>query len=35
VVDATVASGGELKVYGNPEKVNQVVAHGGELTVVK
>lgn len=35
IVDATVASGGELKVYGNPEKVNQIVAHGGELTVVK
>ena len=35
VVDATVASGGELKVYGNPEKVNQIVAHGGELTVMK
>jgi len=35
VVDATVASGGELKIYGNPEKVNQVVAHGGELTVMK
>lgn len=34
-IDATVASGGELTIYGNPKKVNEVKASNAEITVVR
>lgn len=33
--NATVASGGELKIHGNPKKVNKTEAEGAEITMVK
>lgn len=35
IVDATVASGGELNIHGSPKEVNKVVAEGGELNILK
>ena len=34
-VDANVASGGDLAIYGNPKKVNEIVSEGGDITIVK
>lgn len=35
IVDATVASDGQLTIYGNPKKLNKVEADGAQITVVK
>lgn len=35
IVDATVASDGQLTIYGNPKKVNKVEAADAQITVVK
>lgn len=34
-VDATVASGGELTIHGNPKKVNEIKAGNAEIIMVK
>lgn len=34
-VDANVASGGDLAIYGNPKKVNEIISEGGDITVIK
>lgn len=34
-VDANVSSGGDLAIYGNPKKVNEIVSEGGDITVIK
>ena len=34
-IDATVASGGELTIYGNPKKVNELKADNAEILVVR
>lgn len=35
IVDATVASDGQLTIYGNPKKLNKVEANDAKITVVR
>lgn len=35
IVDATVASDGQLTIYGNPKKVNKVEGYDAQITVVR